>query len=380
MINVNSLLKNSALHNIPINNSGSNNSENVVKTRLSFADGLRGLAAFWVVLFHLAEGHHIETLKNMLPKFAYNVVFGWGHLGVAVFFVLSGFVMALTAHKVKFDVTNALKFIARRLTRLAPPYYFAIFFALIFIFIKSKALHLTYIAPIASDLIKHAFFVQDMLNVPQVNVVFWTLCIEVQFYIAFALLVWLADSLDRKIKISNARNMTIIVMCLTALLWPLNIVSTIFWTGGFIGFWYSFLAGVIICWGWLNKGFLLKAAIGYCAILLIIGVVYNADFTIAAAITASLLLLAGSLDKMHVWLNWAFLQWLGLISYSLYLLHNPVTGASANIARKIFSNGLFADVFSMLISILACLLAAYISFLIVERPSINWSHQIKLKK
>ena len=368
------------MHNIPINNSGSNNSENVVKTRLSFADGLRGLAAFWVVLFHLAEGHHIETLKNMLPKFAYNVVFGWGHLGVAVFFVLSGFVMALTAHKVKFDVTNALKFIARRLTRLAPPYYFAIFFALIFIFIKSKALHLTYIAPIASDLIKHAFFVQDMLNVPQVNVVFWTLCIEVQFYIAFALLVWLADSLERKLKISNARNMTIIVMCLTALLWPLNIVSTIFWTGGFIGFWYSFLAGVIICWGWLNKGFLLKAAIAYCAILLIIGLVYNADFTIAAAITASLLLLAGSLDKMHVWLNWAFLQWLGLISYSLYLLHNPVTGASANIARKIFSNGLFADVFSMLISILACLLAAYISFLIVERPSINWSHQIKLKK
>lgn len=348
--------------------------------RLSFADGLRGLAALWVVLFHLAEGHHIETIKNSIPKLAYNMVFGWGHLGVAVFFVLSGFVMALTAQKVKFNAANASKFIARRLTRLAPPYYFAIIFALIFIYIKSKALHIAYIPPIASDLFKHALFVQDLFNRPQINVVFWTLCIEVQFYIAFALLVWFADSLDKQLKISYARNITIITTCFVALLWPLQWVSTVFWQGGFIGFWYSFLAGVIICWGWLNKGFLLKTAIAYCAIVLIIGLIYKDNFVIVVAITASLLLFAGLKQKMHSWLNWAFLQWLGLVSYSLYLLHNPITGASASIARKIISHGLFADIFSLSIALLACLVAAYLSFLIVERPSIKWSHQVKLKK
>ncbi len=348
--------------------------------RLSFADGLRGLAALWVVLFHLAEGHHIETIKNTMPKLAYNIAFGWGHLGVAIFFVLSGFVMALTAHKVKFNAANACKFIARRLTRLAPPYYFAIIFALIFIFIKSKALHITYSLPIASDLFKHAFFVQDMLNTSQINVVFWTLCIEVQFYIAFALLVWFADWLQLTCKIANARSIVIICCCVIALFWPLELVTQLFWQGGFIGFWYSFLAGVIICWGWLNKGFLRNVAAAYCVILLIIGLIYHADFTIAVAITASLLLLAGMLDKMHIWLNWGVLQWLGLVSYSLYLLHNPVTGASANIAKKIFHDGLFADIFSMFMSLFACLIVAYLSFLIVERPSIKWSHAIKLKK
>ena len=348
--------------------------------RLSFADGLRGLAALWVVLFHLAEGHHIETIKNVIPKLAYNIVFGWGHLGVAVFFVLSGFVMALTAHKVKFNTANACKFIARRLTRLAPPYYFAIIFALIFIFIKSKALHTAYMPPIASDLFKHAFFVQDLFNTPQINVVFWTLCIEVQFYIAFALLVWFADYLQLKYKTVDARGIVIVVFCAIALLWPLELVTNIFWQGGFVGFWYSFLLGVIICWGWLNQGFLRIAAIGYCVILLIIGFIYHADFTIAATITASLLLLAGVVGKMHVWLNWAFLQWLGLVSYSLYLLHNPVTGASVNITKKVFSNGLFADIFSSFIAILACLVAAYLSFLLVERASIEWSHRIKLTK
>jgi peptidoglycan/LPS O-acetylase OafA/YrhL len=354
--------------------------DNANKTRLSFADGLRGLAALWVVLFHLAEGHHIDTLKNTLPNFAYNIVFGWGHFGVTVFFVLSGFVMALTAHKVKFDAANAFKFIARRLKRLAPPYYFAIIVALLFLFIKSKALHLSFIAPTFIDLLQHTFFVQDFFNTPQINVVFWTLCIEVQFYIAFALLVWLADTLDKQLKITNARSIIIIVTCFITLLWPSLLVSTVFWQGGFIGFWYSFLAGAIICWGWLNKGFLLKVAISYCAIVLLIGLFYKDSFVLITAITASLLLFAGLKEKMHTWLNWAFLQWLGLVSYSLYLLHNPITGASIRIAKKIFSNGLFADIFSMFIAISACLVAAYISFLIVERPSIKWSHQLKLKK
>jgi peptidoglycan/LPS O-acetylase OafA/YrhL len=362
------------------NNSVQNNLENTNKTRLSFADGLRGLAALWVVLFHLAKGRHIDTLQNALPDFTYNVVFGWGHLGVAVFFVLSGFVMALTAHKVKFDAANAFKFIARRLTRLAPPYYFAIFVALFFIFIKAKALHLSYTAPTFIDLLQHTFFVQDFYNTPQINIVFWTLCVEVQFYIAFALLVWFADTLEKQFNITNARSITIITACFVTLIWPTRFISTVFWQGGFIAFWYSFLAGVIICWGWLNKGFLLKAAIAYCAIMLLIGLFYQDSFVLVAAITASLLLLAGLNEKMHTWLNWAFLQWLGLVSYSLYLLHNPITGASASIARKIFSNGLFADLFSLFIALSACLVAAYLSFLIVERPSIKWSHQIKLKK
>jgi peptidoglycan/LPS O-acetylase OafA/YrhL len=367
-----------------MNNSSGKTSTNIQettnKTRLSFADGLRGLAALWVVLFHLAEGSHIENLKNLLPNFAYNIFFSLGHLGVAVFFVLSGFVMALTAHKVKFDIHNTYKFIARRLARLAPPYYFAIVFALLFIFIKSKALHISYTAPTLIDLLQHAFFVQDFFNTPQINTVFWTLCIEVQFYIAFALLVWFADSLEKQFKLSSARNITIIVVCIVALLWPLKIVSTAFWAGGFLGFWYSFLAGVILCWGWLNKGFLLKIAIAYCIILLIIGLIYQDSFTLMAAITANLLILAGLKEKMHTWLNWRVLQWLGLVSYSLYLLHNPVTGASINIAKKIFPNSLFTDIFNMCLSIIVCLVAAYIAFLIVERPSIKLSHYLKLKK
>lgn len=353
---------------------------NSLKARLSFADGLRGFAAFWVVLFHLSEGQHIDHIKNALPSHIFNVVFGYGHLGVAIFFVLSGFVMALTAHKVKFNFTIATKFILRRLTRLAPPYYFAIAFALIFIFIKSKALHIDYQFTSISIITQHLFFVQDYFQTKQINTVFWTLCIEVQFYIVFSMLVWLADYLSTTYDMIHARSIIIIACCSLALLWPLKLISTTFWHGGFIGYWYSFLAGVIVCWGWSNKNILLKVATLYCCLLLIIGLITKDSFILVAGLTASTILLASALNKMHRWLNWPILQWLGLVSYSLYLLHNPITGASIKIAKMAFADGLVSDIFSMCVSIAACLVTACLSYLLVESPCIKWSHLIKLKK
>ena len=101
--------------------------------RLSYADGVRGLAALWVVLFHASEGGHIEHLKSALPDFITVAVFDWGHLGVAVFFVLSGFVMAHTVRKYDFTPAFGTRFMLRRLARLTPPYYASIIFVLAYV-------------------------------------------------------------------------------------------------------------------------------------------------------------------------------------------------------------------------------------------------------
>jgi peptidoglycan/LPS O-acetylase OafA/YrhL len=352
--------------------------------RLCFADGLRGIAALWVVLFHLSEGNHIPAIKSVLPEIFYKVIFDWGHLGVPIFFVLSGFVMALTAQKVLFNPANALKFISRRLVRLAPPYYVAIAVSLTLLLVKSHALNTPYSPPTIGGIVQHLFFVQDIFNTPQINLVFWTLCIEVQFYIAFALLLLAADALQAKNYLANARFKIFGAVLVISFLWPLGILKTALWQGGFIGFWFSYLLGVMVCWAWLNKApnktKLSTFTAAACGALLMIGAVKHDSFALIAAIAASVMLVAAHKNKMHIWFNWVWLQWLGLISYSLYLLHNPVTGASARIAKKITGISLSGEILAALFTLTICLIVAYLSFLLIERPSIRWSHRFKLSK
>jgi len=96
------------------------------KRRMLFADGLRGIAAMWVTLFHLAEGGHVDALRAALPRWLDTCLFAWGHGGVGIFFVLSGFVMALTVERASMDGAAAGSFVLRRLVRLCPPYWLAI--------------------------------------------------------------------------------------------------------------------------------------------------------------------------------------------------------------------------------------------------------------
>jgi len=348
--------------------------------RLAFADGLRGLAALWVVLFHIAEGHHIESIKAAIPSYLFTPIFEYGHLGVAIFFVLSGFVMGLTACNVIFDRKNALKFISRRLLRLAPPYYFAIVVALLFLFIKSKATGATYSPPDLNTLLNHLVFTQSLFNIPHINIVFWTLCIEVQFYVAFALILWICDTFKHFYNQPYIRLLIMASISMLALLWPLRIIQSSIWQGGFLGFWYSFLAGVIVCWATLEKKMFLKFTVFFCISLLIIGLLYSDSFAIAASVTASTLLFAGLKNQMKNWLNWSWIQWLGIVSYSLYLLHNPITGATANITKRIVPAGIWSDIAIMITTIFACLITAKISYIMIELPSIRLSHLIKLKK
>jgi peptidoglycan/LPS O-acetylase OafA/YrhL len=151
------------------------------KGRLEFADGLRDLAALWVVLFHLWRGGHVKALADVLPDWLIHIVFDSGELGVTVFFVLSGFVMMLTLNKLLVSRQVAVRFVARRLARLIPPYYVAIGVALVFLWMKSRALHLPFVWPDFELLMAHASFTQDIAGMTQLNIVFWTLCVEVQF-------------------------------------------------------------------------------------------------------------------------------------------------------------------------------------------------------
>ena len=56
--------------------------------RFTLVHALRGLAALWVVFFHVSTAGHISGLRSQLPSWA-DLFFSAGHLGVAIFFALS---------------------------------------------------------------------------------------------------------------------------------------------------------------------------------------------------------------------------------------------------------------------------------------------------
>ncbi|MEX3773065.1 acyltransferase family protein [Pseudomonas sp. MYb118] len=349
------------------------------KHRLALVDALRCFAAFWVVLFHLSEGTHIPTLLAALPQWVKLAVFDAGHLGVPIFFVLSGIVMATTTARVTMNNANAANFVARRLVRLAPPYYAAIALGVAVIAAKRLLGQPDIEIPGASSILAHTLFLQDFLGIRNIITVFWTLCIEVQFYIAFALLMWLADQAAGS-ELFSSRNHFIWASALLALLWPTEIIHSIGWKGGFIGFWYSFMTGVLCAQTLSGTAQSRYIAMGYSAVVLLIGVLGDDSFAMAAGLTGLSFCLLLNRSVTLGFLTSYPVQKMALISYSLYLFHSPVTGTFMRVYRRFMPEGLASDILATVLIIVCCIVTAAIAYLLFERPAIAWSRRIKFKR
>ena len=92
--------------------------------RLDFLDGVRALAALYVV------AHHIWL--TTYPKYPLNTgpwYLGWlayGHLAVAVFIVVSGYSLAIGPARRGLALGSSARFFRRRAWRIIPPYWAAL--------------------------------------------------------------------------------------------------------------------------------------------------------------------------------------------------------------------------------------------------------------
>lgn len=95
--------------------------------RLEYLDGLRALAALYVVLFHAALFERLDPAS--LPPLAHNAAraLSFGHDAVAVFIVLSGYCLMLPVARADGYIKRGLgSYFARRAFRILPPYYAAL--------------------------------------------------------------------------------------------------------------------------------------------------------------------------------------------------------------------------------------------------------------
>ncbi|WP_229860255.1 acyltransferase family protein [Streptomyces litmocidini] len=148
--------------------------------RLYVLDGMRLLAALMVVMYHyMARGGwetHIATVFPDRFRFA-----SYGYLGVQFFFLLSGFVICMSAWG------RPLKtFFVSRVIRLYPAYWFAVVATTVTVtVIPGGRRHLPWY-----DVLVNLTMLQQPLGVRSVDTVYWTLFAELRFYLLFALVAW----------------------------------------------------------------------------------------------------------------------------------------------------------------------------------------------
>ena len=356
---------------------GSPSTARLVAGRFTFIDGLRGIAAMAVTVFHAYEGNHISDLMIAMPGWVQWVVMR-GHLGVAIFFVLSGFVISHSLRKQALTMRFVGEFFIRRSIRLNPPYWFAIalvigFGAISAYFVKGKLPPAISLAQVMA----HAFYLQEVLGYNELNPIFWTLCQEMQFYLAYALLLALTKNDPGKWMQGKATTIGLALAALISLLWPLEIATAEPWRGSFLPLWYCFLLGAGPYWSWRYPG-IRNYYLTYALILLLSGILHGNELTVACSLMSLGLWYATRSRLVYTGLDWRGMQWLGAISYSLYLTHNTISGAAYRIGFSITGKSVASELFWFLATSAVCIAFASAVWWLVEKPSMAFARRITL--
>jgi peptidoglycan/LPS O-acetylase OafA/YrhL len=352
------------------------------RTWIPALQSLRGLAALAVVLYHV-QVYAVFAGAALLPLSGARL--GW--LGVDLFFVLSAYLLGQPFIDGRPPATR--RFFVDRFLRVAPAYYAA--------FAVAVGLYLLF-APDAWFPERAAWslvFLQnfDFPNFLAVNPAFWSLAVEVQFYL---LLPWMARFFRGPRWPAALATCVAVSLAYRGILYQLGTTPALQWETftlpSFLGHFAfglaacrirrlhqpvgsgvrrgTFLAGVLLVVVpavlWIPPGSLLFSGISLPADMLV---------RIAAACGFSFMVLAtASGGWVARALAWRPLQWLGAVSYSLYLVHVPVQVVLLRWIDPVSDPAMWAVAATGL-----SVLAGWLLYIGVEAPAEAWRRRRKLR-
>lgn len=357
-------------------------------------DGLRFVAIMAVLFYHAHMYFFAQPIPNSIdttPSWQWlNFAIGHGWFGVQVFFVISGFVLALPfagqhlANKRPVDLKN---YYLRRVVRIGFPYIIALTLGLFFALSDGMQLADAISRYAAGMLYSHGLFYDGALN--PILFVSWTLEIEIQFYLLAPLLCSVF-----KLKSSFLRT-AILLISIYAVHYLSGWINTTLpcgiWHHSIVGQLQFFLVGLLLgelyLTYWKNKPTSAPLAIVYDTI----GVAAWLFIPFALEINgrdswiAYLLLVAftcviqGHLLKRI--LSVPIVSTIGGMCYSIYLFHGAfLTYIFYNVIAPIFGNqkgnwpyNLIPLTALTLLTLLGCSIAYYW----IERPSMQWGAKKK---
>lgn len=277
--------------------------------RLPELDALRGLAALLVVVFHCATVNPAGASPALV-----------GTAGVDLFFIISGFVIFLSLHR----VSTGTEFVRNRISRLYPGYWAAVTFTYCLLALNPLR-HLP--PPGWPAYAANLTMVQQLLGVPDLDGPYWTLLIELLFY-ALMLLLYKA-ALLKHVHLLGVGLVASSVLVITQLSGTAWVAALIHWVP-LVQYLPLFLAGICFYQLYCSRPqpisyYALAACYIFCQYLLFWYVGRSRHYTSQHnyGIMLALFYLAFTLvvhNQLAFLVNRVTL-FLGKISYALYLIH-----------------------------------------------------------
>jgi peptidoglycan/LPS O-acetylase OafA/YrhL len=359
-----------------------------VHTRhLQFLDGIRGLAALFVTTHHMWLQLWPQTY-HMLPDGLMLAATGWlgyGHFGVTVFIVLSGFSLAYSAaQRSQTTEINKKDFYLRRARRILPPYYFALVVScLLAVTVVSKptGTHWDLSLPVTiPGLLSHVSMMQDLFYVSQINHTLWSVALEWKLYFLFPLLLVACSRIGPFI---TAAACTVLGYAALLLLhgtpynnFPIHFLGlfAIGTAGGLLVFsrreqWRKLCQSPLVNWIAVVS---LLAVIAASWAHYLRGLFYIDLFVSIVAVAGLVKMSVGQWQVLKSVFAWKPLAFIGSFAYSLYLIHAPLIQCVWQYVVHPLGVSQNAEFFLLVIIgipfILAC---AYLFYLVCERPFIR---------
>ena len=331
--------------------------------KITQIQGLRALAAILVTLFH--------------AKWV-----SGGFIGVDIFYVISGFLITglLMREIDRTGTINFKEFYARRFKRLLPTSFFVLAVTAVFAWFLLPGIAR---ASLGRDVIAASLYVSNYLfawwqtdyqnldATPSPVIHYWSLAVEEQFYLLWPLLILAFFSLSMKFKSKNFVAWMVASVTLLSFIYSLYLTeNSPIWSFYSLPTraWELGIGALIV----LMPQMKMKRIFGLIGfILLFISSVLFNESTAFPGINALLPVLGTALliATVHSWppflndvANSSVSQWLGRISYPLYLWHWPLLVLpSTYLARPL-------EIYERLIAIAATLLFADVTHRFVEEP------------
>lgn len=363
----------------------------MTKFHLEKVDGIRGIAILLVLTYHtlfiLFPGFEATTYNthgileldgmsavalNMNP-----VAQGW--IGVELFLVISGFLIHLIYLK-NGSRFESRSFFSKRFWRIYPPYLIV----MMVFFLGS----LDTSAYGIKSLLSHVFMVHNFSDTTifSINPSFWSIALECQLYLLYPVYLYMINRMgdDKSFLLVTLLH---VVLSAAAIIYNIN---DFFYIGFVLRFWFVWCFGALLAnHFYQGKRVFSRPLIwflfAYPLVFILKLYIYTRYLTLIPATIAcvafvEMVLYSTIMDKNLLFRRiFTVLSFIGLVSYSIYLIHQPILDYLLVLFDPNTGNRYFNMSISSLLTWTAIVLMSYLIYRTLETKSIQFGQRIRKK-